>query len=59
MTYDLEIGTERNGNQQRVLLRLRAHHLEASTPHKLIEMLLARAAEEVVKKQLPPEGEKK
>jgi hypothetical protein len=39
-----------------VLLRLKAGDDEASTPHRVIENLLARAAEEVVKKQLPPSG---
>ena len=54
MNYYIEIGSEKNGNQQRVILRMKANHLEASTPHRVIENLLARAAEEVVKKQLPP-----
>ena len=51
--YYIEIGTE-TGNQQRAILHLNADENEASTPHKILENLLARAAEEVVKKQLPP-----
>lgn len=57
MPYYIEIGQEdARGRTQRVLLRLKAGDDEASTPHRVIENLLARAAEEVVKKQLPPSG---
>ena len=55
MPFYIEIGQEdARGRSQRVLLRLKVGEDEASTPHKVIENLLARAAEEVVKKQLPP-----
>ena len=55
MPYYIEIGSEdERGRVQRVLLRLKAGEGEASTPHKVIESLLAKAAEDVVKKQLPP-----
>lgn len=53
MAYYIEIGTE-TGNQQRTILHLKAGEDEARTPHKILENLLARAAEEVVRKQLPP-----
>jgi hypothetical protein len=53
--YYIEIGSEdKRGRVQRVLLRIKAGEDEASTPHKVIESLLAKAAEDVVKKQLPP-----
>jgi hypothetical protein len=55
MPFYIEIGREdARGLTQRVLLRLKAGEDEASTPHKVIEGLIARAAEDVVKKQLPP-----
>ena len=55
MAFYIEIGQEdARGRSQRMLLRLKACEDEASTPHRVIENLLARAAEDVVKKQLPP-----
>ena len=53
--FYIEIGIEdEHGRQQRVFLRKVADEKEASTPHKVLENLLAKSAEDVVKKQLPP-----
>ena len=53
--FYIEIGIEdEHGRQQRVFLRKVADENEASTPHKVLENLLAQSAEDVVKKQLPP-----
>ena len=60
MPYYIEIGLkDKSGRKERVFVHLHADEDEASTPHKVIEWLLERASEDVVKKQLPPANTKK